>query len=186
MGNQGTTNWKFTAFLAMSLMLVAGLFSNAAIAGNGDGMITVGWSTDATAVPDDSRDSDGDDTADDPSDPLAAGSTGNALKFTYTVPTDTTMAGGKLEIMIPSGWKPLKIAADDAATADIDDSAHYQSVSVTVDTGDGTATPVYTTDADSVTLATTDALAASHGKLALSDTKIELHLVLLGLTVEHW
>ena len=45
MGNQGTTNWKFTAFLAMSLMLVAGLFSNAAIAGNGDGMITVGWST---------------------------------------------------------------------------------------------------------------------------------------------
>ena len=43
MGNQGTTNWKLTAFLAISLMLIAGLFSNAAIAGNGDGTIIVGW-----------------------------------------------------------------------------------------------------------------------------------------------
>ena len=37
MGNQGTTNWKLTTFFAISLMLIAGLFSNAAIAGNGDG-----------------------------------------------------------------------------------------------------------------------------------------------------
>ena len=43
MGNQGTTNWKLTAFFAISLMLIAGLFSNAAIAGNGDGTIIVGW-----------------------------------------------------------------------------------------------------------------------------------------------
>ena len=43
MGNQGTKNWKLTAFFAISLMLIAGLFSNAAIAGNGDGTITVGW-----------------------------------------------------------------------------------------------------------------------------------------------
>ena len=48
MGNQGTTNWKLTAFFAISLMLIAGLFSNAAIAGNGDGKITVGWSSTAT------------------------------------------------------------------------------------------------------------------------------------------
>ena len=32
MGNQGTKNWKLTAFFAISLMLIAGLFSNAAIA----------------------------------------------------------------------------------------------------------------------------------------------------------
>ena len=64
MGNQGTTNWKLTAFFAISLMLIAGLFSNAAIAGNGDGEITVGWAGLARLVtlsdlPDDSRD-DGD------------------------------------------------------------------------------------------------------------------------------
>ena len=39
MGNQGMTNWKFTAFFAISLMLTAGLFTNAAIAGNGDGKV---------------------------------------------------------------------------------------------------------------------------------------------------
>ena len=43
MGNQGTKNWKLGAFFAVSLMLIAGLFSNAAIAGDGDGMITVEW-----------------------------------------------------------------------------------------------------------------------------------------------
>ena len=32
MGNQGMTNWKLTAFLAIALMLMAGLFSNAAFA----------------------------------------------------------------------------------------------------------------------------------------------------------
>ena len=45
MGNQGTKNWKLTAFFAISLMLIAGLFSNAAIAGNGDGTIMVGWAS---------------------------------------------------------------------------------------------------------------------------------------------
>ena len=42
MGNQGTTNWKLTAFFAISLMLIAGLFSNAAIA-DGEGTISVTW-----------------------------------------------------------------------------------------------------------------------------------------------
>ena len=27
MGNQGMTNWKFSAFFAIALMLIAGLFS---------------------------------------------------------------------------------------------------------------------------------------------------------------
>ena len=34
MGNQGMTNWKFSAFFAIALMLAAGLFGNAAIAAN--------------------------------------------------------------------------------------------------------------------------------------------------------
>ena len=42
MGNQGTTNWKLTTLFAVSLMLIAGLFSNAAIA-DGEGTITVEW-----------------------------------------------------------------------------------------------------------------------------------------------
>ena len=43
MGNQGMTNWKFTAFLAIALMLVAGLFSSTAMAAanDGNGTITV-------------------------------------------------------------------------------------------------------------------------------------------------
>ena len=45
MGNQGTKNWKLTALFAISLMLIAGLFSNAAIAADGDGTISVTWQT---------------------------------------------------------------------------------------------------------------------------------------------
>ena len=41
MGNQGMTNWKFSAFFAIALMLIAGLFSTTAMAANGDGVLTV-------------------------------------------------------------------------------------------------------------------------------------------------
>ena len=41
MGNQGTTNWKFSAFFAITLMLVAGLFSTTAMAADGDGVLTI-------------------------------------------------------------------------------------------------------------------------------------------------
>ena len=45
MGNQGMTNWKFSAFFAIALMLIVGLFGNAAIAANnvndGAGRVTV-------------------------------------------------------------------------------------------------------------------------------------------------
>ena len=37
MGNRGTKNWKLTAFFAIALMLMAGLFSNAAFAQAGAG-----------------------------------------------------------------------------------------------------------------------------------------------------
>ena len=43
MGNQGMTNWKLTALFAISLMLIAGLFSNAAIARDGAGTVSVEW-----------------------------------------------------------------------------------------------------------------------------------------------
>ena len=41
MGNQGTKNWKFSAFFVVSLMLIASLFSNAAMAAVDDGKGTV-------------------------------------------------------------------------------------------------------------------------------------------------
>ena len=37
MGNRGMTNWKFSLFLVIALTLVAGLFADTALAGNGDG-----------------------------------------------------------------------------------------------------------------------------------------------------
>ena len=40
MGNQGMTNWKFSAFFAIALMLIAGLFSTTAMAASGDGVMT--------------------------------------------------------------------------------------------------------------------------------------------------
>ena len=44
MGNQGMTNWKLTVLFAISLMLIAGLFTNAAIARDGSGTASVTWS----------------------------------------------------------------------------------------------------------------------------------------------
>ena len=44
MGNRGMTNWKLTALFAISLMLIAGLFSYAAIARDGSGTASVTWS----------------------------------------------------------------------------------------------------------------------------------------------
>ena len=168
MGNQGTTNWKLTAFFAISLMLVAGLFSNAAIAGNGDGEITVGWSTDATNVPDDSN-------AEAPvTDPLAAGSRGNVLRFTYTVdPADNiSMAGGQLTIDIPAGWTILKKVVDDPDTL-FDELTLFDGVVITVD-GETTIYDSTGSVADAAgvagvagTLAITDA-----NKAALADVTI--------------
>ena len=48
MGNQGMTNWKFSAFFAIALMLIAGMFSSTAmaVANDGHGTITVTASDD--------------------------------------------------------------------------------------------------------------------------------------------
>ena len=52
MGNQGMTNWKFSAFLAIALMLVAGLFSSTAMAAenNGAGDVDVELGTYADGI----------------------------------------------------------------------------------------------------------------------------------------
>ena len=77
MGNQGTKDWKLTAFFAISLMLIAGLFGNAAIAADGDGTIAVTWGPDSL----------GDDNV------LFAGYEGNMVQFTYRV--SNTIHGGR-------------------------------------------------------------------------------------------
>ena len=41
MGNQGMTNWKFSAFFAIALILFAGLFSSTAMAAANDGHGTI-------------------------------------------------------------------------------------------------------------------------------------------------
>ena len=85
MGNQGMTNWKFSAFLAVALMLVAGLFTSTAMAGDGDGTITV--------------------TA--PTDTLRSGAENQTLTFTYAVPAAITdMNNGFFQLEIPQndGW----------------------------------------------------------------------------------
>ena len=52
MGSLGMTNWKLGAFFVISLMLCAGLFSNTAMAADGDGEVAVGWTlATGTAAP---------------------------------------------------------------------------------------------------------------------------------------
>ena len=147
MGNQGTKDWKLTAFFAISLMLIAGLFGNAAIAADGDGTIDVTWGINSL-------------NENDPV--LPAGYEGNMVQFTYTGP-NTSMVGGALQITIPNGWSIPEIA-DGAAT----EAARglHQFVTVTVN-----GTQIYQTEDTSLT-ATTDAEEVTHGSFSLSDTKI--------------
>ena len=53
MGNQGMTNWKFSAFLTIALMLVAGLFSSTAMAAANDGHGTITVAVTAGVTPED-------------------------------------------------------------------------------------------------------------------------------------
>ena len=102
MGNQGMTNWKFTAFLTIALMLVAGLFSSTAMAAANDGQGTIALTISAG----------GDFQA--AADPLPqiifAKQGGYTLAFEYTVGDDAgplgaiNMNGGMVEIAIPTGW----------------------------------------------------------------------------------
>ena len=66
MGNRGMTNWKLGAFFIVSLMLIAAVFSNTAMAAANDGKGTVAIVATPDPIPD-------------------AASEGNALTFTYRI-----------------------------------------------------------------------------------------------------
>ena len=112
MGNRGMTNWKLGAFFIMSLMLVAAVFSNTAMAAanDGKGKVTVGWDASAPIDPEPGATitSFTDDSAESPVVKIAAGSRYNALQFTYTAFTGAAdeekainMAGGRVRIAFP-------------------------------------------------------------------------------------
>ena len=117
MGNQGTTKWKLIAFFAISVMLIAGLFTDAAVARDGSGTASVTWTPTptagfTTAIGLAATDFRGAHTlygtfADDDADPLLAaplpaGSRENQLRLSYFV--GVNMAGGQVEFRLPSGW----------------------------------------------------------------------------------
>ncbi len=181
MGNRGMTNWKLGAFFIISLMLVAAVFSNTAMAAvnDGKGMVTV------TTDPTDAAGTDPAPTAvADPTgtDPLAAGSKFNALRFTYTAWEDKAggtddsadageeidMAGGRVRIAFPSGWmvsNKLVTVVDGATSGDAALGPNDDGV-------------IYSTDAMGKLLT---AFASGEGKTAadrvsLSDSSITINL----------
>ena len=142
MGNQGMTNWKFTAFFAIALMLAAGLFSSTAMAADNDGLgattVELGSVTEqefSVYNTDPDTGTGGTDTQ------LAGGSTGNALQFTYTI-TDLDMASGEFQIEIPSGWTVSRksiIIADGTSVSDTT-KIYETKADAALDTDMGTAT----------------------------------------------
>ena len=125
MGNQGMTNWKLTALFAISLMLIAGLFTNAAIARDGAGTVSVRWDhvdhdlaalfRGDNALYENAFDA-GTVTRVVPL-PLPAGSRENQLMFSYYVTSN--MAGGQVVFELPLGWKINK-TADNQTPLDFD------------------------------------------------------------------
>ena len=138
MGNRGMTNWKLTALFAVSLMLIAGLFSNAAIARDGSGTASVTW-TPATltgrataaqaavfrgndvlyehnTTTGGSPNNPGTAADETPTfrDPLPANSTENQLMFSYRVTTN--MAGGQVKFSLPTDWKIITKLENKGAT----------------------------------------------------------------------
>ena len=120
MGIQGMTNWKFIAFFAVSLMLIAGIFANTAIAKDGAGTASATWAAeseeDLTLTFRGSNKLYGafDQGVRTLPSPLPAGSTENQLMMSYRVTQN--MAGGAVEFSLPSGWTIIKKLTDDTAT----------------------------------------------------------------------
>ena len=160
MGNQGTKNWKLTALFAVSLMLIAGLFTSAAIAADGDGIISVEWTT--AADTDLGAEFRGDDVRYDTSAPLPAGSTENQLKFSYRV--GTNMFGGQVKIELPGdGWKIIqKLEAQpdadgvDAADDPYDRYANAYLIEVLQRTDEGVGDILYRLNRDGKTVSRGD------------------------------
>ncbi len=94
MGNQGMTNWKLTALFAIALMVIAGMFSNAAMAQAGAGTITV---TDVAA---------------DGTGSIPGGAKNHQISFTYTLPAASrvSLSEGAVQIELPSGWSVVGAA----------------------------------------------------------------------------
>ena len=95
MGNQGMTNWKLIALFAVSLMLIAGLFSNAAMAQAGAGTAVVNNDLDASSTGS-----------------IPGGAKNHQISFTYTLPTTNrdNMTQGAVQIELPSGWSVVGAA----------------------------------------------------------------------------
>ncbi|MYE87693.1 hypothetical protein F4X33_01675, partial [Candidatus Poribacteria bacterium] len=100
-------NWKLSAFFIIGLMLVIGVFSNAAMAVTNDGkgtvVVTSGFQNDLSNLAISSPGA---------ADTLRAGSTHNILQFTYTAADSNgngiNMSGGRVRIPIPTDWKVSK------------------------------------------------------------------------------
>ena len=146
MGNQGMTNWKFTAFLAIALMLVAGMVSTA-IASDGAGTVYVAWDDDGTPGTDKTDAQSVTAATDRPDDetPLASGSAENEVRFDYTVTvpsggTAINMQDGAFRIEVPNGFTVNKgiITVTDGSTV-IYDSERDGKVDGTVRAGDDAA-----------------------------------------------
>ena len=142
MGNRGT---QLSVFFVISLMLIAGLFSNTAMAKDGDGRIAAELDTHTAILSDDADGTPAAFTASPLPTSLAAGSKLNALRLTYTAFTDVAasigapgtedtanevddndtaidMANGRVRIAIPAGWTvPDKVMVIDYANGDAAD-----------------------------------------------------------------
>ena len=97
-------NWKLSAVFIIGLMLVIGVFSNAAMASPNDGKGAVAAAWDFQSDPTSPAISSVSNT----DTPLSAGSTHNILQFTYTAAENNqgiNMAGGRVRISFPTGWK---------------------------------------------------------------------------------
>ena len=108
MGNQGTKNWKFSAFFAISLMLIAGLFSNAAIAASGDGTAVLTTGTPSAGAENAAG-----------TGFIPAGMNNYKMEFTFTLATDevASMADGEVQIKFPTGWTAASAGEDFAPQA---------------------------------------------------------------------
>jgi len=109
-------NWKLSALFIIGLMLVIGVFSNAAMAvtNDGKGTVVAAWGTRDTGTTTIGTAPNNATTGVS----LNAGSTHNVLQFTYRAWNDTNndgnvdagetainMAGGRFRVTFPSGWK---------------------------------------------------------------------------------
>ncbi len=174
----------FKMFFVIGLMLIAGLFSNTAMAADGGGTAKVAWGNAANADAartlgtidsggDNEDNSEGANTA-----PLAAGSLWNIVRITFTATDADNLGGGVVRIQLPD-WTMGKIAANDTTTANIDEKDHYQYVTITSAPTGGTSVTLYSTNAGSQNV---DANGGEAGNGTEAEIKALLDMVSLSQT----